>query len=487
MNRLVNTIEKSSNRTARTHNGAVSNHSTLNACVDMFGNIGSMRARTTEDIIIIFTKAFAEDPLKAMKILFWARDIRGGAGERKVFRTIAHYLAVNHSAKLRKNLVLFVEFGRWDDLFELVGTPLEKDVVKIVRSQYVSDLKSERPSLLAKWLPSNNTSSAKTRKLAKFFEQKLNLSSKGYRKNLSALRERIKVLERELCHGDWTKIDFEKVPSRAAMQYRKAFFKNAEAQYQKFLGQVEKGEKTIKASTLYPYDIVRGIRQGGDRSLNAQWNALPNYVDPFNGIVVCDTSGSMTGSGYYGGKNDQVAPIDVALSLTLYIAERNTGDWQNKFITFSSSPALQSIQGTTIAEKVRNLSRAHWNMSTNIQAVFDLVLSTAKKINASEDEMPRTIFIVSDMQFNQACSGHTNLEAIRDKYAKAGYEMPQLVFWNVNAYGKEAPITVDDTGTCLVSGCSPAILKSVLSGEVITPVDVMNATIESPRYSTVQV
>jgi len=488
MNKLINGMATTSNRTGRTFNGAKSNLSSMSACVDLFGQVGSMRARSDSEVISLFTKALAEDTLKAVKILFWARDIRGGAGERKIFRTITKYLANNHIAILRKNLHLFSEYGRWDDLVPLLDTPVKREVLDIITAQLKVDVGAKAPTLLAKWLPSINTSSSESVRFAGIIANDLGWSHKGYRKNLSALRKKINVLERTLCQGDWKKIDFSKVPSVAGLKLRTAFYRNAEAEYTKFIGQVEKGEKTIKASTLYPYDIVRAVHRGGNRTLDAQWKALPDYVEPFNGLVLCDTSWSMTSARFYGGKTSEVAPMDVAKSLSIYIAERNTGVWKDYFMPFSSTARLEKIRGLTITEKVRNLGDGYVG-STNLQAAFDLILSTAQQNHVTEDDMPKMLMVISDMQFNSACKGNrsSNFDMVRAKYRAAGYEMPQLVFWNVNAYGKDSSVTVDDNGTCLVSGCSPSILKSVLTQEVITPVDVMNQTIESGRYDEVSV
>lgn len=358
-------------------------------------------------------------------------------------------------------------------------------------------------SLLAKWLPSENCSSMESKRLASKLRKSLGLTSKEYRKTLSVLRKKIGIVERNMCQKEWGAINYEHVPSRAAMIYRKAFGRNDEQRYQKYLDDVSKGKKEIKSTTLYPYDIVRNIIRpsGGwgsskdfsfsppDQTLNLQWDALPNYVEPFNGLVVYDTSGSMGSAGYYGGSNNQVRPIDVALSLAIYIAERNTGVWKNCAIPFSSGAELSRFSGNNIYEKLCNLNMSKYYGSTNLQAVFNLILSTAIDNDISEDEMPRKLFIVSDMGFDQACLSNrkSNFETIREKYRLAGYKMPDLIFWNVNAYCKDSPIKFDETGTALVSGASPSILKSVLSGEITTPFDIMNQAINVERYDMIKV
>lgn len=507
MNKLINNMEKESNVT-ETYNGAKSNKSTLNSCVDLFGSIGSMRSRSDKEVLSAFTKAYAQDPLTALKIVFFARDIRGGLGERKVFRTIIKYLADNYSDVVEKNLHLFSEYGRYDDLLVLIDTKTKDSVLKYIDTQLSEDIQnleadSNQISLLGKWLPSENASSKETKRYAGIIRNYLNLSSKEYRKILSSLRAKIKIVEKAMCSKEWGSINYESVPSRAAMIYRKAFKNHDGVRYQKYLDDVASGKKEIKSSTLYPYDIVRniirtkydfdGVKKGDfsfvepDQTLNLQWDSLPNYVEPFNGLVIYDTSGSMGESDYYGGKNNNVRPIDVALSLAIYIAERNTGVWQNCAIPFSSGAELCRFKGSNIYEKLLNLDMTQYYGSTNLQAVFDLILDTAIDNKVSEDDMPKTLFVISDMQFDQACDSNkrSNFKQIQKKYRKSGYEMPNIVFWDVNAYCKDTPITVDDTGTCLVSGASPSILKSVLSGEVMTPEQIMFDTINTERYSKV--
>ena len=496
-NKLKDALAKESNRT-RNAKGAVSNRSTLDSCVDLFGNIGSMRARSDKEVINAFTAAFGEDPRKALKILFWARDVRGGAGERKVPRTLFNYLADRHSDAIARNIELLPEYGRWDDYFAFKGTKLWPLAKEVILKQFVEDLEAEYPSLLAKWMPSCNTSSAATRALAREFIKDLDVDEKSYRKALSELRAKLNIVETAMCAGEWDKIDFEKVPSRAAMIYRKAFGRHdveGEKRYEKYLEKVEKGEATIKTDTLYPYDLFCKATGDGyhlnvgkyDKTIDLQWQNLPHYVEPFNGMVVADVSASMTSSGYYGGRNDSVRPIDVALSLALYVAERNEGPWKDNFMPFSARAKMVTIKGKDFYEKCSSLvSQMGYVGTTNIQSVFDLILNTAIKHKLDQEDMIEKLFIVSDMQFDSACSRNTNFEVARNKFHAAGYELPQLIFWNVNAYGKDQPITRDDNGTCLVSGASPAILKSALAVEVMTPVDMMDAVIESERYAAVK-
>ncbi len=339
----------------------------------------------------------------------------------------------------------------------------------------------EQVSLISKWLPSINASSKDSKRLGRKIAEYLGLSEREYRKVLSNLRTHIRIVESAMCSKEWSAIDYSKLPSRAAFMYRKAFAKQDATRYAQYLSAIEKGEAKINAGTLYPYEIVEQYLYKGarnDKTIDLQWEALPNYMEgkEFNGLVVADVSGSMRGM-----------PMSVSISLAMYIAERNTSEvWKNKFLTFSAQPELQSIVGSTIGSRIENLSRAAWQMNTDLMAVFKTVLDAGLKNDVPAKDMPQKLIIVSDMQFDQCCSSNkrTNFEQIQKLYRKAGYEMPSLVFWNVNSYG-DVPIKAHDTGTCLVSGCSPSILKSVLTDNVLTPVDTMNETIYSDRYSPI--
>lgn len=332
-------------------------------------------------------------------------------------------------------------------------------------------------STCAKWMPSENTSSKETRRLAKVLRTYLGLSSKEYRQTLSHMRNKTGVVEPLMCAKEWSAIEYSHVPSKAALTYKDAFRKHDQVRYEGFLESVKKGETKINASTLYPYEIVEKVFKGDSSdTLDVLWDALPDYIgeNKHNGIVVADVSGSMKGR-----------PMAVSISLAMYFAERNKGQFKNTFLTFSDNPTLQKVNGNNIREKVLNLSRADWGMSTNLQSIFNLILTTGIKHNVPQNEMPDTIYIVSDMEMNCACGGNTNYNIIRAKYEAAGYKQPNLVFWNVNARNSQSPITKDDKGTCLVSGCSPSILKTLLSGKVISPIDVMLETINSDRYQSV--
>lgn len=480
---FITALESEMNVT-ETLNGAKAYKSTLNKCLDLFGKIAACR-NDVKQAQKLFAHAYAENAETATRILFWARDIRGGQGEREVFRNLFKYLVEENGEIGEKLISLVPEYGRWDDLLVLENTSAWDVALNAIQAQLNVDRVSYKAggkvSLLAKWLPSINASSKDSKRLGRKIATHLGLNEREYRKVLSNLRTHIRIVEQQMCSKEWSVIDYSKLPSRAAFMYRKAFAKQDAERYAQYLSAVEKGEAKINASTLYPYDIVEQYLYKGarnDKTIDLQWEALPNYMEgkEFNGLVVADVSGSMMGR-----------PMAVSISLAMYIAERNTAQvWKNKFLTFSAQPELQSIVGSTIGKRIENLSRAAWQMNTDLIAVFKTVLDAGVKNNVSAEDMPQKLIIVSDMQFDQCCRSNkrTNFEQIQKLYRKAGYEMPQLVFWNVNSYGN-VPIEAHDTGTCLVSGCSPSILKSVLTDSVITPVDTMNETVYTERYDAV--
>ena len=470
-----------------TENGAKAYKSTLNECVDLFGKISACR-KDIPQARKLFALAFKEDPETATRILFNARDIRGGQGEREVFRNLFKDLVSENSEIGEKLVELIPVYGRWDDLLVLENTSawgrVQYIILEQLRKDEVALTAGENVSLLGKWMPSINASSADSKRLGRRFAQLLGKNERQYRKFLTALRSRIKIVEQKMCSKEWSEIDYEHLPSRAGFMYRKAFAKQDATRYAEYLSAVEKGDKKINAGTIYPYEIVENYLYKGasnDKTIDLMWEALPNYMEgqELNGLVVADVSGSMT---CMGGR-----PMAVSISLAMYIAERNTGIWKDKFITFSYRPEIQTIVGKTIGDRIRNLHRADWAGNTDLRAVFESVLNAGIKNDVPDAEMPKKLIIVSDMQFDQACASNkrTNFEQIEKMYRKAGYEMPQLVFWNVNAIGGNVPMTIHDTGTCLVSGCSPSILKSVLSGKVITPVDVMRDAVYNERYAPI--
>jgi hypothetical protein len=477
MNALITAIENKQNVTT-TENGAVTLKSTLKSTVDFFGLGGALRNSAEDTVIQLFSKAFAEDPLVAVKTLFYLRDIRGGQGERKTFRTCFSWLAKEYPDVATKNLDNVVEFGRWDDLLCTRGTTVW---AKYVLPMIWVEWSRNNTSLMYKWLPSENASSSLTKQIATEIRIGLGLTSREYRKKLSAKRAELDIVERKMCSKNWDQINYKGVPSKAALNYKGAFEKHDGARYAQFISDVKAGKTTINAGTLYPYDIVEKCFANDDSAtLDVLWNALPDYTNgnSVNGLVVADVSGSMSGR-----------PMAVSISLAMYISERTVGAFNSRFITFSENPTLQRVVGYNVRERVSNLQNADWGMTTDLESVFDLILDTAKEHNLPASDLPAKLYIVSDMEFNAACGrpSETFLETIKSKYETANYKCPDLVFWNVNARNVQSPIRFDQNGTCLVSGCSPSILKSLLSGDITTPEQVMLDTINVARYDAVKI
>lgn len=477
MNTLLNTLHQNLNKTT-TENGAMTLKSSLKCTVDFFGLGGALRSQEESNVITIFSKAFAENALVAMKTLFYLRDVRGGQGERKTFRTCFKWLANSYPQTAINNLKNVIEYGRWDDLFCLRNTGLwNSNVLPLIRDEW---LKSD-VSLFWKWMPSINTSSKETCAIAESIRKYLGVTHRVYRKTLSLKRSELKIVERDMCSKNWQNIVYKNVPSRASILYKDAFIKHDSERYSKYISDVKEGKTKINASVLYPYDIVeRCLDYDESATLDVLWEALPDFTNGSNenSIVVADVSGSMSGR-----------PMAVSISLAMYIAERNKGAFKNNFITFSNEPSIEKIIGNNIREKVTNLTQANWGMSTDLEKVFTVILDSAKKANVPANEMPSKVYIVSDMEFNTACNNpsDTLFQNIETSYTNAGYVRPEIVFWNVNARNSHSPITFNEKGACLVSGCSPVILTSLLSGEVINSEDLLLKTINNERYSKVTI
>ena len=468
-NTLLNGMQRVVNYT-HTENGAVTHKSTLNPVLDFYNHAGARRGM---DNTQLFADAYGYDPILALKAAFYLRDIRGGSniGERETFRQILRYL-YQYDRDMFNAIARFVpEYGRWDDILEFVDSDV---IAQLVDDQLFADFNSESTvSLLAKWMPSVETSSKNTVKLARKWAKRLDLRYDEYRRLMSYLRGKINIVERLMSAKEFGAIDYAKVPSKAGLKYRKAFGKRDTERYGKYLAAVKKGEKKINTSTLYPYEIVGKILSGyNDDTLEVLWNNLPNYAGDANALVMADVSGSMSGD-----------PLNVAISLALYFAERNNGAFKNNFMTFSSSPDLVTIRGNTLRDKVFNINRANWSMSTNIQSAFDLILRTAISNRVPAKDMPAMLFIVSDMEFDSASPNRTNFNVIKSKYRVAGYEMPKLVFWNVRSRNNQTPVTEDENGTFLVSGLSAGIFKSALNTKATNPLDMMLEVLNVPRYA----
>lgn len=464
---FIKNLRKESTKT-ETENGAVTYSTSDSFLLDFYAQAGAMR-NNPEQALDLFKKAFSENKLIAIKILFYLRDVRGGQGERDLFRTCLEWLGTEHPEIFEQIIVHVSDYGRWDDLFFDNAKCFE-----VIDEQLAKDNTAENPSLLAKWLPTINASSPTTKAKARFMAEKLNLSEMEYRKHLVFLRKKIKTVEEKMSANLWKEIEYSKVPSQASRIYKNAFLKHDEERYSKFIEKAVKGEVKINAGTLYPYQIYKSVQSDYSVTLEALWNQLPDYTMGKNALVVADVSGSMHGD-----------PMAVSVSLALYFAERNKGQFKDYFITFSENPKLQKVVGSTLKEKMYNLERAQWDMNTNLEAVFSLILDTAVNNNTPENELPETIYIISDMEFDNCCEEHTNLEHIRLKYNEAGYKMPNLVFWNVNGSGKNLPAQKDEIGVSMVSGFSPVAFKFAVENK--TAEEVMMDTVNSERYAPITI
>lgn len=474
-----------------TENGAVTNASTMSDCLDLFATIGAIRAAEDGEIIKRFVRAYTEDTDVAMKILFFGRDIRGGLGERRVFRVITNWLAENRPESLRRNIELIPEYGRFDDLVSLIGTACEEDALRVIRKQLEADLAPDGDvSLLAKWLPSVNASNGETVRKAKRVARYLGMSDAAYRKTLVELRKRIHIIENNLREKDYS-FDYAKQPSKAMFKYRKAFLRNDGERYNAFLESVTAGENKLHADTLAPYEIVRSalnanrwgfntrLSAGEKASLNASWESLPDFCDGRNALAVVDTSGSMY-------CYDNALPAAVAMSLGLYFGERNTSIFHDHFIEFSSRPQLIEIKGKNFAERLEYICSFNEVADTNVEAVFNLILDAAVRNHVSQEELPETLYLISDMEFNSCVrnASLSNFENAKRRFAEHGYKLPQIVFWNVASRNSNQPVTKNEQGVALVSGCTPRLFSMVASGE-LSPYAVMMEVVESERYAKI--
>ena len=475
-----------------TENGALTNRSTNSYCLDLFATIGALRNAEDNEIISRFIKAYTEDGNMAMKILFFARDIRGGLGERRVFRSILKWLSVHEADSLRKNIMHVPEYGRFDDLLSLIDGPCEKDMLSFIKEQLDKDLAALKigntVSLLAKWLPSVNTGNKDSVKTAKKLAKAMGFSDAEYRKVLVSLRAEIKLMENYLREKDYS-FSYEKQPSKALYKYRQAFFRNDQDRYCAFLERAESNPAVMNTGTLTPYDVIRPIMHRAEaeieiseeerRSMDITWKALPDYTGAENALAVVDGSGSMyCGFGY--------TPATVAQSLGIYFAEHNKGCFHNHFITFSENPSLVEVKGRDIVEKLRYCMSFDECANTDLQRTFDLILKTAIQNRAKQEDIPEKLYIISDMEFDY-CANHgemSNFEYAKKEFAKYGYRLPQIIFWNVESRNRQQPVTKNEQGVALVSGTSPQIF-SMLSKGILDPYSFMLETLSSERYERI--
>ena len=523
-NAFVNQAADAAARTL-TENGANAYRTTQSALVDLFASIGALResnrmqfGRFTDMLDL----SAAEDATTLAKILFYARDIRGGLGERQVFRDALEHCAKNHPEVIRPNLRKIPEYGRWDDLLALIGTPLEDEMWAFITETIKDDMcqiENGKPvSLLGKWLPSADTSSRETRKMGCYAAKKLGYTAHDYKRMVKLLRKHLPITETQISSNKWDEVKYPGVPSNAMMKYNKAFARHDAERFAQYVNDVKAGKTKINASTLYPYEIVEKVRYDKDADIYKEmWKHLPNYVDGVNDyLIIADTSGSMMGR-----------PMDTAVGLALYFAERNKGAFKDMFLTFSSTPEFVQVpRALPLDRRICTVMNARWGGSTNLQAAFQLILDTAKKGNVPAKDMPKSLIIITDMEFD-ACveatpaepdkpatvtrilvdpmsglrysvevpapytpprrmrADCTFFESMQKMYAEAGYEMPNVVFWNVNSRNSTVHTKADTPNVQLVSGSSPSVFRSLTECLTMTPYEAMLKILSVDRYKDI--
>lgn len=465
MNSFVNAVQETPVET-RTINGMKTNASSMNALVDLFFAIGASRGK---DMTKAFEKAIVANETLALRLLMWARDVRGGAGEREVVRKILTYMEKNHPAALERILPLIPEYGRFDDLL-VFQTQAFKEKAYVI----IGDALRAGNGLAAKWMPRKGPIAVEIRN---FF----GMSPKQYRKSLVALT---KVVEQDMCAKRWNMIEYSHVPSLAAARYQKAFNRNDPMGYAKYKSKLATGEAKINANAVYPYDVIKSGKFGGDHAvMQAQWDALPRYIGDELVLPMCDVSGSM---GCPVGGNGNLSCMDVCVSLGLYLADKNTGPFKDMFLTFSATPSINVLKGD-LRSKLRQLETANWGMNTNLNAAFDEILRVAVKGKVKAADMPKYLLIMSDMEFDRCTRfDDSAMQMIQRKFEAAGYEVPKIVFWNLHARAGNVPVKYNMKNVALVSGFSPSIMSAVLGAKDMSPVSVMLETLNSERYAAIK-
>ena len=492
-----------------TENGAFAYDSTAQgALLDLFSQVGALRPRTETEIASKFAAAFREDALLATKMMFYTGDIReGGLGERRTFRVCLRWLAEKRPDIVNKNMTLIPFFNRFDTLFTLVDTDCEKAMWELVAKTLTEDVKAMKAStgrkhvpcsLLAKWMPSENTSSAKTRALANKAIKALKLTPRTYRRMLSALRKHIGVTECKMSAGEWTSIEYAKVPSYAMHNYGSAFAKHDHERFDAYLKSVSKGETKINSSVLFPYDLVekylspRGygiqtVRAGDcrvaakeDAVVEAQWKALPNYLTkPVNAIVMADVSGSMSGR-----------PMATSIGLATYFAQHNTGWYRNQYLSFTTAPNFINLkEGASLLECVQKVASAGVGYSTNLEAAFNKILETAVFYKIPKNQMPKTLVVISDMEIDRYMRPGRHwdfLKVMEARFNAKGYALPKIVMWNVNA--RKDTVLSQDEHTIFISGQSASSFKTLCQNlDGVTAYELMLQVLNGPAYAKVTI
>lgn len=492
------------NNLQTTENGAIGFRSTNHPLLDMNFKIPSYRTESVENIIKEYESAYKDNQLLPLLWMFFVRDPRGGLGERRLFRILFRWWSENNPEVARKVLEFVPEYGRWDDIIKATeGTPIWDDTCGLIKEQLHQDIvnySNDKPvSLLAKWLPSERTSSQKSRKLARKIAKGIGVPIKNYNRILVSLRKHIDIVESKMSARDWKNIDYSTVPSKANLIYKDAFLRNDKERRERYLMSLENGETKINSSVLYPHEIVHKYTQNTgfwyrqikpyDTALEELWKALPKEDGLENTIVVADGSGSMRSN--VGGTS--TTALEISHALAIYCSEHCNGEFKNKYITFSNSPKFVNLNGlNSLWDRLEEAQNHSEVSNTDIEAVFDLILHTAIESNARQEDIPKTILIISDMEFDGATTYSkydsnyhsryaTLFDTIERNYRSAGYQIPRLVFWNVNSRTNTIPVKENDLGVTLVSGFSVSILKMVQSGELDPYINLVK-TITGERY-----
>lgn len=493
-----------------TENGALGYCTTQSALLDLNFQVASLRSQSEEEIVNAFIKAFYEDKRLAVKWLFFLRDVRGGLGERRSFRMIMNHLASTQPELAKKILHIIPYYGRFDDLLQIVSDSecpdeVTNEIVDAIRRQLDIDIQCmndyEESSLLAKWLPSVNSKSKDTRSKGKMWAKLLYPNIKNsshrekiYRKQLSALRKYLDVVEVKMSSNNWDKIHYDHVPSKSNLIYKEAFMRHDKERRLEYLDSVNKGEAKINSAVLYPHDIVMKYSLEAywrmtfpkDDLLELLWNNLPNTIgdNPQNVLVVRDGSGSML---LNVGGNSRMSALHISTALAIYFSERIKGQFKDNFITFSSKPKLINLSNLdSLHDKLEKTYAEDDCSNTDIEAVFDLVLTTAVKNKISQEEMPSTILILSDMEFDGSSMRFNEklFDVISKRYENNGYKLPRLVFWNLGSRTGTIPVRTNELGVALISGFSTNLAKMVMSNET-DPYKILVETLNSPRYDLV--
>lgn len=467
-----------------TENGARAKNTTGDDCLNFFSTVGSLRDTDADRKIVLFQNAYHEDPLSALRILFYSRDIRGGLGERDTFREILRYAADRHTSHIKQNLYLIPFYGRWDDLYSLIGTSCEDDMWAFMKKQFENDwimhcANKDSISLLAKWIRSGNESSQKSRQLGIMTAKKLGYKVYDFKRMVVKLRNHLDIVESKMSTGRWDEINYAHVPSRASMIYRQAFMRHDDSRYLDYIEAVQNGEEKINTGTVYPYDLMHKVIAGQyDATVQAMWDNLPDYVDGrFNAMVIADTSGSMSGR-----------PMETAISLAIYFAQRNRGLYHNLWMTFSMYPKYQEIKGDTLKDIYRNMDTSGWSMNTNLEAALQKILNTAVDNHVAPEYVPASLIIISDMEIDRCeRSGWSFYDYMKNEYANAGYTIPNIVFWNVNSRHDVFHADKSRKGVQLVSGQSASTFNTLMRSIGMTPMEYMYSVINSERYQLVQI